>query len=189
MDTSNIEDANRKRLFDIIRLIPAGIPDGWQKTTYAVGGLMYVGFSNMHTEKLVVISAQGQSIIDCNTGGKTYCDENYDEDDLIALADELGDEIVPIAGDGGGGLRRYSKDGNMLASAAPFWPMEKIIFMPNYRHYTQNPDKCTILFDDYELKAFGFSKCGNYMAVCNSHTLDVFRKLTKNHFSENSEKY
>ena len=112
MDENEI--AHRKRMQDIIHRIPIGIPNGWEKTTYAVGGLTYLGFSNVHTEKLVVVSSQRQSIIDCKTGSKTYCIENYDEDDLIALAEELGDEIVPIAGDGGGGLRRFSKDGNTL---------------------------------------------------------------------------
>lgn len=50
--------------------------------------------------------------------------------------------------------------------------MEKIIFMPDFISYTQNPEKCTIIFEDYTIKAFGFSKCGNYMAVCNSHIGD-----------------
>ena len=120
MNISDMEDANRNRLLDIVQRIPVGIPDGWEKTTYAVGGLMYIGFSNVRTEKLVVISSQGQSVIDCKTGSKTYCTENYDEGDLIALAEELGDEIVPIAGEGGGGLRRYSNDGNILMPVAPF---------------------------------------------------------------------
>ena len=64
---------------------------------------------------MIVISTQGQSIINCETDKKTYREENYDDDDFIPLAEELGDEIVPIAGDGGSGLRRYSKDGNSLA--------------------------------------------------------------------------
>ena len=171
------ETAHRKRMLDIIRRIPTGIPDGWEKATYAVGGLMYIGFSNVCTEKLIVISSQSQSVIDCKRGSKTYCTENYDEDNFIALAEELGDEIVPIAGDGGGGLRRFSKEGNILVSAAPFWPMEKIIFMPNYTHYTIHPEKCTIIVEDYAIKAFGFSKCENYMAVGTSDTLNVFRKI------------
>lgn len=175
MNANEIE--HRKRMKDIIQRIPVGIPDGWEKATYAVGGLTYVGFSNVHTEKLVVISSQNQSVIDCGTGSKTYCSENYNEDNLIAIAEELGDEIVPIAGDGGGGLRRFSKDGNILMSVAPFWPMVKIIFMPNYTFYTLNPEKCTIIFEDYEIKAFGFSKCGNYIAVGTSDTLDIFRKI------------
>ena len=175
MDANEIE--HRKKMQCIIQRIPSGVTDGSEKITYAVGGLTYLGFSNIHTEKLVVRSTQRQSIIDLKTGSKTYCTENYDEDVLIALADELGDEIVPIAGDGGGGLRRFSKDGNALVPVAPFWPMVKIIFMPNYTLYTLNPEKCTIIFEDYEIKAFGFSKCGNYIAVGTSDTLNIFRKI------------
>lgn len=180
MNISDIEDENRKRLLNIIAQIPSGVPDGWEKTTFAVGGLMYIGFSNVCTEKLIVISSQGQRIINCKTGEKTYCEENYDEGDLIALAEELGDEVIPIAGEGGGGLRRYSEDGNILASIAPFWPTEKIVFMPNYISWYQNPKKCTIIFEEYEIRAFGFSKCGNYIAVCNSSTLDIFKKRVQN---------
>lgn len=173
----SIEHMNRKRLLDIVGRIPSGTPLGWEKTTFAVGGLMYIGFSSICPEKLIVISSQGQRVIDCKTGQKTYCDENYDETDLIALAGDLGDEVIPIAGEGGGGLRRYSKDGNSLMSAAPFWPKEQVIFMPNYVFWYNQPEKCTIIFDDYEIKAFGFSRCGNYMVVGSSSTLDIFRKL------------
>lgn len=137
MNISDVENDHRIRLLELIHRIPSGTPDGWEKTTFAVGGLAYIGFSNVRTEKL----------------------------------------IVPIAGEGGGGLRRYSKDGNILVSAAPSWPMEKIIFMPDLISYTQNPEECTVIFEDYAIKAFGFSKCGNYMAVCNSHTLEIFRKI------------
>ena len=42
MNVSDIE--HRKRMLDIIQCIPTGIPDGWKKATYAVGGLMYLGF-------------------------------------------------------------------------------------------------------------------------------------------------
>ena len=70
------ENAQRKRMLDIILRIPTGIPDGWKKATYAVSGLMYVGFSNVCTEKLIVISSQSQSVIDCKTGSKTHCIEN-----------------------------------------------------------------------------------------------------------------
>lgn len=171
------ETANRNRLMDIIQRIPTGIPDGWLKETFSVAGLLYVGFSNICPEKLVVISSQGQRIIDCQTGVKTACEGDYDEEDLFVLVEELGDEIIPIAGEGGGGLRRYSKGGDTLVTAAPFWPIEKVIFMPNYASYFQNPEKCTVIFDDYELRAFGFSKCGNYMIACSSNTLNIFKRI------------
>ena len=173
---NSIEDANRRRMLDIIGQIPKGVPDGWEKIGFGVGGLMYIGFSNVCTEKLIVISSQGQRVINCRTGEKTYCDENYDEVELMALTEELGDEIVAIAGEGGGGLRRCSKEGNRLIETAPFWPEEQIIFIPDRVLWTDHPEKCMVIFEDYEIRAFGFSRCGNYMAVGSSGTLDVFRK-------------
>ena len=177
MDIAAMEDANRQRLLETVSRIPAGVPQGWAKDSFAVGGLMYLGFSSISTEKLIVISSQGQRIINCRTGEKTYCDEIYDELELTALAGELGEEVVPIAGEGGGGLRRYSKAGDILVPAAPFWPREQVIFMPHYTSWYDQPEKCTVLFDDYELRAYGFSRCGNYLAVGSSSTLDIFRKL------------
>lgn len=177
---TNLEDANRKKWLDVIRRIPVGVPAGWEKIGFSVGGLMYIGFSNVCTSKLISISSQGQRIIDCKTGEKTYCDENYDEEDLIACAEELGDEMIPIAGEGGGGLRQYSKEGNILTREAPFWPKEQVIFMPAYTSWHLHPEKCTVIFEAYEIRAFGFSRCGNYMAVGNSDTLEIFRKAEMN---------
>lgn len=96
---SIIEDEHRKKMINIVNQMPKGIPLGWECNTLAVGGLMYIGFSDVQTEKLICISSQAQSVINCKTMQKTYCDENYDENDLIACAEELGDEIIKIAGD------------------------------------------------------------------------------------------
>lgn len=178
-DIKDREKANRNRLLHLISKIPEGVPDGWGKMEFGVGGLMYLGFSDVHTEKLISISSQGQRIINCKTGEKTYCDENYDEEDLVAFAEELGEEMVSIAGEGGGGLRKYSKDGNILEMVAPFWPKQKVIFMPSWNIWHLNPEKCTIIYDSYELKAFGFSKCGNYIAVGDSADLNIFKKISK----------
>lgn len=64
-----------------------------------------------------------------------------------------------------------------MTSVAPFWPEEQIIFMSTYISWYNNPEKCTVICQEYEIKAFGFSKCGNYMGVGSSDTLDIFRKL------------
>lgn len=172
-----MEAEHRNRLLALLEKIPHGVPVGWEKETFAVGGLTYLGFSNLQTEKLVVISAQSQSVIDCRTWEKTYCTENYDERDLIACAEPLGDELVPIAGEGGGGLRRLSPAGDGLDRAAPFWSKELVIFMPQYASWYQSPETCTVIFDDYGPKAFGFSRCGNYMAVGTSSEVDIFRRI------------
>ena len=172
-----MEAEHRNRLLALLEKIPHGVPAGWEKETFAVGGLTYLGFSAVQTEKLVVISTQEQSVIDCRTWEMTCCAENYDEDDLIACAEPLGDELIPIAGEWGGGLRRFSPAGEHLDRAAPFWPREQIIFMPRYTIWQQRPDACTVIFDDYEPQTFGFSRCGNYMAVGTSSEVDIFRRI------------
>ena len=70
MDAIEIE--HRKKMQGIIQRIPTGVPDGWEKITYAVGGLTYLGFSNAHTKKLIVILSQRQSIIDCKTNIQAF---------------------------------------------------------------------------------------------------------------------
>ena len=174
-----IEDEHRTKNINIANQIPKGIPSGWECHTLSVGGLMYVGFSDIHTEKLICISSQGQSVINCKTMQKTFCDENYDEDDLIAYAEELGDEIIRIAGDMGGGLRIGTKEGNFLQKIAPYWPKEQIIFCPNYQSLYSAPDKCRNVFEDYGIKAYGFSKCGNYFVIATSSDLTVYKKIEK----------
>lgn len=172
-----IENEHRNKNINIANHIPKGIPLGWERQTLSVGGLMYVGFSDIHTEKLICISSQGQSVINCKTMQKTFCDENYDEDDLIAYAEELGDEIIRIAGDMGGGLRIGSKEGNSLQKIAPYWPKEQIIFCPNYQALYSAPDKCWNVFEDYGIKAYGFSKCGKYFIVATSSDLMVYKRI------------
>ena len=171
------QEEDRKRLLNLLDEIPRGVPAGWEKETFAVGGLMYLGFSNLQTEKLVVISSQWQSVVDCRTWEKVWCTECYDEQDLTACAAPLGDELIPIAGGGGGGLRRSVPQGDGLDTAAPFWPKEQIIFMPRYASWYQSPETCTVIFDDYAPLAFGFSRCGNYMAVGTSSEVDIFRRI------------
>lgn len=179
IDLLSIENEHRNKNINIANQIPKGIPLDWECHTLSVGGLMYVGFSDIHTEKLICISSQGQSVINCKTMQKTFCDENYDEDDLIAYAEELGDEIIRIAGDMGGGLRIGSKEGNSLQKIAPYWPKEQIIFCPNYQSLYSEPDKCLNVFEDYGIKAYGFSKCGKYFVIATSSDLVVYKRIEK----------
>ena len=174
-----MENEHRKNTIKTVNQIPKGIPLGWECHTLAVGGLMYVGFSEIQTEKLVCISSQAQSVIDCNTMQKTYCDENYDEDDLIACAEGLGDEIIKLAGDLGGGLRRASKEGASLQKVAPYWPKEQIIFCPDFQSPYIAPEKCCNIFEDYGIIAYGFSRCGKYFVIATSSDLTIYRKAGK----------
>ena len=171
-----MESEHRRRLLSLLERIPQGVPAGWEREVFAVGGLMYLGFSAVQTRKLVVVSSQKQSVMDCETWEKTDCEENYDERDLVACAEPLGEELVPLAGLGGGRLRRFSPAGDGLDAAAPFWPKEQIIFMPQYASWHQHPEDCTVVFDDYAPLAFGFSRCGNYMAIGTSSEVHIFKR-------------
>lgn len=168
--------ANRKRLLSIIQKIPARIPEGWTKVELGIGGLLYVGFSEVQTEKLICISSQGQSVIDCHTAQVTFCEENYDEFALLACAPMLGEGMIRIAGEGGGGLRRMTKHGDFLTCVMPEWPQEKIIFMPEYRAWHIDPQSCSMVFEDFEILVYGFSPCGKYFVVGTSATLAIYRK-------------
>lgn len=178
-DVSVIDNEHRKKIINIISQIPKGISLEWECHVLSVGGLMYVGFSEVQTEKLICISSQGQSVINCKTMHKSFCGENYDEDDLIACAEEPDDEIIKIAGDMGGGLRTASKEGNTLQKIAPYWPKEQIIFCPNYQSLYTVPDKCWNVYEDYGIKAYGFNKCGKYFIVATSSDLVIYKKIEK----------
>lgn len=67
-DLLQAEAAHRERLLSLLRRIPQGVPRGWTRERYAVGGLQYIGFSNLRTEKLLCVSPQGLRLIDCKTG-------------------------------------------------------------------------------------------------------------------------
>jgi len=100
-NVDEIENNNRQVVCVKLENIPnVDAPAGWKRIEIAVGGLLYVGFSDVDTKKLICISSQGQSVINCETGEVNFCDENYDEFELTAIAEELGNEIVHIAGIG-----------------------------------------------------------------------------------------
>lgn len=175
-DLLQAEAAHRERLLSLLGRIPQGTPAGWTLERYAVGGLQYIGFSAVRPEKLLCVSPQGLRLIDCKTGEKSPCDGDFDEDNLIACVPPLGDELIPLAGEGGGALRRFGAAGDALDTTAPFWPKTQVIFMPAFAIWQQHPEACHVIFDDYELRACGFSRCGDYMAVACPHTLDIYRR-------------
>lgn len=173
------ENNNRERIFKIINQVPVGIPTGWEREYISVGGLMYVGFSERHPHQLICISSQHESLIDCTTGEKRYAEICYDENNLTAYADGPELELIHLAGEGGGGFRHYSKDGNILDRVSLFWPREQIIFMPNWNSFWSSPADCWIVSDECGILAYGFNKDGDIFIIATSSDLIIYRKLTK----------
>lgn len=169
-------EKNRVRMLNIVKQIPVGCPTGWEEAILAIGGLMC--FSEIHTDQIVCISLQHQSVINCNTGEKRYVEELYDENDLIAYLDGIEREQVHIAGEG---LRHYTTDGNIVEQIAPAWPKEQIVFIPNWCSCWSSQEDCRIVWDGYELKAYGFNKTGDIFVIATSADLTIYKKSKCSH--------
>lgn len=58
---------------------------GWCKIAeFSVGGLEWIGFTKKQPNKLLCISSQYISLIDCENGETIKCDTAYDEVNHIA---------------------------------------------------------------------------------------------------------
>ena len=97
--------------------------DGWKfVTSFSVGGLEWLGFSKESLNKMIIISSQKSTILDCSNGKLEDCTIGYDEEELIALCDKLSNEQISIAGQYGGELpvripvKRRARSGGTVRS-------------------------------------------------------------------------
>lgn len=67
-----------------------------------MSGFLWTGFSKEQTNKLICISSEYITVIDCDTGNVEVCDGDYDEDRHIAMCGYLPDEVIDIYGQYGG---------------------------------------------------------------------------------------
>ena len=89
--------------------------DGWKfVTSFSVGGLEWLGFSKESLNKMIIISSQKSTILDCSNGKLEDCTIGYDEEELIALCDKLSNEQISIAGQYGGELPEITKQGEQV---------------------------------------------------------------------------
>ena len=111
-------------------------PLGWKLvSTFAVGGLYAVGFEQ-NTENLLVVSANGQSLIDKNTGHRLYRNREqngYNHKTLEAIRlDKPKQPAIRMSGMDGGGLRTATDDGWMLQIVYKNWPRCRLVLQePN----------------------------------------------------------
>lgn len=182
---NKIEDENRLRLQKLVdNAKKSDIPTGWEKETFAIGGLSEVGFSKKHPELILVVSSQGRGIIDCSKLELIERDNNDDFDwinsnELWAMGiGKLSDEKIMVGGLHGGGLPLSNKFGDGIQYMATEWPIIDLIFEPNFKSiYKEDDGKyCFRIFHDYELRAYGFSYNGEYFATATSSEINVYRK-------------
>jgi len=179
------DDENRLRLQKLVdKTKKVEAPTGWEKETFAIGGLHSVGFSKKIPEMLLVVSSQGRGLIDCSKLeliGRDYDDSwewmNSYELWTIGIG-ELSAEKILIGGIDGGGLPFSNKYGDSIQFMATQWPIIDLIFEPHYKSlYKENETKdCFRIFHDYELKAYGFSYDGNYFITATSSEVNIYKK-------------
>ena len=89
--------------------------EGWELVKeIVVGGLEWVGFSKTDTGKLLCISSQKTTLIDCFSGEVRPCNCAYDEESWTAYCDELPDEEIDIAGYSGGHFTSFFIHGDCI---------------------------------------------------------------------------
>ena len=89
--------------------------DDWKfVTSFSVGGFEWAGFSKENPNKLIIISSQKTTILDCDNGKLENCIVDYDEEELIAFCDKLPSEAILIAGQYGGKFSEVTNQGEQI---------------------------------------------------------------------------
>lgn len=170
------EEQNRKRLLKSIANIPQNTDiQGWIKMpTVAIGGLLSVGFSKQ-ADMLLVESSQGLGLFECGTlqliAREKNNDENIYDNQLQCLGiGPVKDELIPMAGIHGGGLRSITNRGEQVTIISPRWPLHEIVFCTAYSsvYDPNNKDQCQIIASEYEFRAYGFSSDDKYFIYATS---------------------
>lgn len=92
--------------------------EGWKVIAdFSVGGFEWLGFSKKMPNKLICISSQKTTLVDCENGKIESCDAVYDEEELLAICEQLPDEQIAIAGQYGAYICGFSYDGNYFVLA------------------------------------------------------------------------
>lgn len=145
--------------------------DDWQMVKeIVVGGLEWIGFSKVDTSKLLCISSQMTSLIDCCSGEFIQCDCDYDEELQIAYCDKLPDEEIEIAGQYGGKLPSNSIQGDKIGIKTS----ENFITTVTFSSVQGDE---SIIFQNYGFYTCGFSYDGKYFVFAQDAGISLLKRV------------
>lgn len=149
---------------------------GWIKITeFAVGGLMWVGFSKRQLHRLLCISSQYASFVDCNTGDITECDAEYDEESYVAFTSCLPDEVVDIYGIYGGNPILHTNVGEKISITKQKEQFgNKMVIRTEVIFNTH--DEEVEIYNNYGFYTCSFSVDGNYFVLAEDAGITVLKR-------------
>lgn len=144
--------------------------EGWELvTSFSVGGFEWLGFSKENPNKMIIISSQKTTVLDCDNGKLENCTIDYDEEELIAICDKLPNEQILIAGEYGGRLPETTNKGEQVLIQETNEHIMTITFILNY-------SKEIKVYENYSAYICGFSYNGNYFVIANDGGIIVIKR-------------
>jgi hypothetical protein len=162
-------------------------PDPWRHVgTFAVGGLISIGFSRAH-EWLVVSSHQGIGIIDCVAGTRIARDADADgyPDRYLEIMGigPIAHEWITTAGLHGGGIPLATENGWAIEIVTLDWPEQEIILLaPGNDLYGTLHEKQSCfhrIAAESTLRATGFSYSGKTLVVATSSEVAIYSRVER----------
>ena len=149
---------------------------GWIKTTeFSVGGLLWIGFSKKQTNKLICISSEYASVVNCDTGEIAECDAEYDEEQYTAVCERLGGEEIAIYGQyGGSPILATSAGENIRIQVQEELYAGKVV--KRYKIFWNTSESSVEIYNDYGYYVCSFSVCGNYFVLAEDAGMMVYRR-------------
>lgn len=142
----------------------------WEVTAqFSVGGFEWLAFSKEQHGKMIVISSQETTIVDCNNGKIEECEIVYDEQELVAYCERLSNEELCIVGQFGGKLPDTTVRG------------EKVIVRTNDEHimkifFASSLFDKTLIYDCYDAYLCGFSYDGDYFVLADDAGIIILKR-------------
>ena len=142
----------------------------WEITAhFSVGGFEWLAFSKEHRGKMIIISSQRTTIVDCDNGTIEDCDIIFDETELIAYCDRLPDEDLHLAGQYGGSIPHTSDKG------------EKVIIETNDKHimkiyFVSSPRDSQLIYYSYDAYLCGFSYDGDHFVLADDGGMIILKR-------------
>lgn len=139
----------------------------------SVGGLEWIGFSKQSPSKLLCISSQKCTLIDCFDTTVTECDADYDEEFFVAICDQLPNEEIDIAGQYGGGLPLSTVRGEHVRIKTDYVNETNVVFTVTF---TSASNESYEIYRNYGYYTCGFSYDGNYFVFAQDAGITILER-------------